>query len=281
MRRTRAETASFVIDAIREVGIEPHPQSRFMQMHRVLTEDTGIIQPDDPNFETALEAERDMPLLGFVFDQSTAHRDRSAFQGLVKRMLDDCVLPQDSRAQSKGRDAQFELFIAAVCQSAGLVPVDYEEPDVTCTVEGVKFGIAAKRVKNVSNLKARVRKAAQQIKAARLPGIVALDACLALNRDNERVVTPISDEQFGRLYEQAFTRFVDDYHEKICHWVDDKGVRGVMFHDHQVRLEPNGQWGLSSMTYWLATAYNDKQAERESLSFRQNYRKGLPNLECL
>lgn len=280
-QRTRAENASFVIAAVRGRGIEPHAQSRLMQMHRVLTEATRIIQPDDPGFDAALEAERDMTLLGLVFDQSTAHGDDLHFQSLIKHMLNDSVLPQDNRGQSKGRDTQFELFVAAVCQSAGLVPVDYEEPDVTCTVDGIKFGIAAKRVKNISNLNRRVKKAAQQCETAQLPGIVALDTCLALNPENERIATPVPPHQFGSLHSQALTRFLDDYYRKIYDWVDGTGVRGVVFHDHQVRLDPNGQWGLSSMTFWLSTAHDDEQANREFSSFRDSYVRGIPNLEFL
>ncbi len=97
MQRTRAEDASFVIAAVGGLGIEPHPQSRLMQMHRVLTEATRTIQPDDPGFETAREAVRDMTLLGFVFDQSNAHGDDLHFQSLIKHMLNDSVLPQDDR----------------------------------------------------------------------------------------------------------------------------------------------------------------------------------------
>lgn len=281
MRRTRGENASFVIAAVRAMGIEPHPQSRVMQMHRVLTKATRTIQPDDPDFETAVEAERDMTLLGFVFDQSNAHGDDLHFQSLVKHMLNDSIFPQDNRGQSKGRDTQFELFVAAVCQSAGLVPVEYEEPDVTCTVDGIKFGIAAKRLKNVSNLNRRVKKAAQQIETAQLPGIVALDTCLALNRVNERIVRPIPDDQFVARYKRFFRRFLDNYHRKIYDWVGGKGVRGVVFHDHQVRLQPNGQWGLEGMTFWLSTAHDDEQRNREFSSFKDNYVRGLPNLQNL
>ena len=281
MRRTRAETASFVIASVRALGLEPHAQSRLMQMHDALAKAEEIIQPDDPKFEIALEAQRDMTLLEFVFDQTIAHGDESGFASLVKRALKDSVLPQDDLGQSKGRDAQFELFVAAVCQNAGLVPVDYEEPDVTCSVERVKFGIAAKRIKNISNLKRRVTRAAQQIETAQLPGIVALDTCLAMNRSNARITKSIPDHEFGAGYGQAFTRFLDDYHRRIYDWVDGKGVRGVVFHDHQLRLEPTGLWGLSSMTFWLSTAHDDKQAKREFSSFRQGYLCGLPNLDVL
>ncbi|GAG16023.1 unnamed protein product, partial [marine sediment metagenome] len=196
MQRTRAENASFVVSAVRALGIEPHPQSRLMQMHRALTGTTTIIEPDHPDFQTALEAQRDMQLLSFVFDQSQEQGAHGAFRDLVKQTLKDSVLPQDDRGQSTGRDTQFQLYVAAICQSAGLVPVGYEEPDVTCVVDGIKFCIAAKRLKNVSNLRKHVKKAAQQIETARLPGMIALDTCVALNRSNMRFIAPISDDQF-------------------------------------------------------------------------------------
>lgn len=209
-RRTRAENAAFVIAEIQALGIRLSPQSRLMHMHRVLTEAGGTIRPDDPDFDTALEAERDMQLLGFVFGQVNPHRDRRDFRSLVKRVLKDSVLPQHNRGESEGRDFQFELFVAAICQSAGLIPVDYEEPDVTCTVNGIKFGLAAKRLKNISNMDKRLKKAAEQVQEAQLPGIIALDTCLALNLENKRITALISDEQFGLLYSRAFHRFIDD-----------------------------------------------------------------------
>ena len=277
--RTLAESASFVIAAVRALGINPDPESRLMQMHRVLAGATTFFEPTHPDFDTVREAERDMQLLSFVFDQSNAQSDKSDFQDLVKRMLHDSVLPQDDRGRSEGRDSQVELYIAAVCQNAGLVPIDYEEPDVTCVVDGVKFGIAAKRVKNLRHLYKRVKKAAQQIEAAQLPGIVALDTSIALNRDNKPIATPMPDHEFGPIYKQSMLLFVHDYHQKIYDRVDGKGVRGVVFHDHQVRLEPDGQWTLCGMTFWLPTAHDDEEANHEFSAFKNGYERGLPNLE--
>lgn len=159
------------------------------------------------------------------------------------------------------------------------MPVGFEEPDVTCHVDGLKVGVAAKRLKNVSNLEKRIRKAAKQIKGTRLPGIIALDTCIALNRDNERIDLPMPDDQFSQLYNESMRQFLDDFHFKIYNWVDDTPVRGLAFHDHQVRIRQNGQWGLDSMTFWLQIPTNDEQATREFEAFRDQYVKGLPNLE--
>jgi hypothetical protein len=157
-----------------------------MKQHCLLSR-SSLIAPSDPEFELALEAERDMQLLGFVFEQPNPCSALPTFISLVRRMLEDSGLPQDSGAETPGRDAQFELFVAAVCQSAGLEPVGYEEPDVICSLDGVRYAIAAKRVKSLGSLDKRVKKAAEQIQRASLPGIIAVETCVLLNRNNERI----------------------------------------------------------------------------------------------
>ena len=107
-RRTRAENAEFVIASVRALRLEPNPESRLMRMHRVLTSANGIIPPDHPDFETALEAERDLQVLAFVFEEAATQGTDIEFQRLVKNALKDSLLPQADRSQSKGRDAQFE-----------------------------------------------------------------------------------------------------------------------------------------------------------------------------
>lgn len=279
--RTRAENAEFVIEHIKALGLSLNSQSRLMKMHNTLTNPTGLISPDDPGFETALEAERDLQVLGFVFEQAEAHPTDVEFQRLVKKALKDSLLPHEDRSQSKGRDAQFELFVAAICQKAGMHPVSREEPDVICHVGGIKFGIAAKRIKNVTRLEKHVRKAADQIKIAKLPGIIALDTCVALNPHNKRVTTPIPDEQFGPLYSEAIKRFIDNHHDNFQNWVCGKGARGIVIHDQQVRLRPNGEWSLEGMTMFVNFASKNNRRKLDFAMFTKQYKTGLPNVTHL
>ncbi len=281
LRRTRTQNAEFVIESIKELGLQPHPQSRLMQMYRVLTGEEGIIQPDHAEFEVALEAERDFNVLGFVFDQARAHALDSGFIRLVKDVLKDSLFPNEDRTQSKGRDAQFELFVAAICQAANLTPVVREEPDVTCHIDGIKFGIAAKRIKSTSSLEKRVRKGAKQINAAGLPGVVALEMTEALNPDNDRITTPISDNQIGRLYSQALREYMGGDLGRLQEWVGDKGVCGVVIHYQQVRRLPNGEWSLDGMTLRVKTARRSRRLNREYAMFDTHYWKGLPNVEMV
>lgn len=279
MHRTRRENAVFVLGFIRALGVEPHRDSRLMQMVRVLTASSPIVRQDDPQFEIALEAERDITQLAFVFEHLKECPRTDEFVVMIKKLVKDSALPQSDRGHSKGRDVQFELFVAALCQASGLTPVSMEEPDVTCCVSDIKFGIAAKRLKQERNLEPRLSKAADQIANMKLPGIIALDTCIALNRNNERISAPISDHEFGRAYKTALNRFVKDYHTRIQECVRAKGVRGIVIHDNQVRMQPDGQWSLAGMTYWVCTTRGNLRRSREFSLFRREYMKGLPNLE--
>lgn len=160
-------------------------------------------------------------------------------------------------------------------------PVVREEPDVTCLVDGTKFGIAAKRIKNISNLEAHIKKGAHQIQESRLPGFIAIDTSIALNRDNQRISTPIPEQQFQVLYWSALRRFMDAYHDRIQEWVRGKGVRGVIVHDQQVRFLQDGDWTLTGMTMRVNTARENARRQREYRLFESKYVSGLPNLEHL
>jgi hypothetical protein len=141
--RSRREQSAFVIASIEALGVLVPPGSRLRKMHDLLVAEGDIIQPDDPEFETALEAERDMQLLAFVFDQLGSRLQGNGYHQLAKKLIDDKVLPHHDRTQSVGRDAAFQLFVGAICTSAQFFPVEWEEPDVTCVSAKTKYGFAA------------------------------------------------------------------------------------------------------------------------------------------
>lgn len=66
-RRTRAENAAFVVESIKALGLQVPGGSRLMQMYSTLASQK-VILPADQEFETAVEAERDMQVLAFVLD---------------------------------------------------------------------------------------------------------------------------------------------------------------------------------------------------------------------
>lgn len=277
--RTRASNTAYVIDQVRELGLSPHPTSRLMQMHRVLSR--GHVPYEDPEFSTALEAERDMVLLGFIFDQVQAHRDKPRFHGLVRKLLKDSVLPQKDRDESPGRDSQFEMYLAAVCQNAGLLPLDYEEPDITCTIEKSKFGIAAKRVKSLPQVKKHVCKATKQIRTSNRPGVIALDLSLAWNPKNLPIVSHLESQLYVPVARLKTRQFFDKHYQNIYRWVANSGVLAVVVFEWVVRLRADKKWGLDGMMNWLETTRDDQQAVRDYAIFHQGFLRGVPNLNDL
>jgi hypothetical protein len=116
--RTRPELSSFVIATIEAEGISVPQSSRLRQMHDLYHSGRGTIEPNDPDYETALEGERDMQLLAFAFDQLVQTQTSATYRGLLKRLIHDSVLPQNDREHSPGRDAAFEIYVAGVCTAA-------------------------------------------------------------------------------------------------------------------------------------------------------------------
>ncbi len=228
-----------------------------------------------------MEAERDMQLLAFFLQRRFARRDNPCFCEKVDLLLHDAVLPQDDRGESKGRNAQFELYTAAICENAGLVPVVFEEPDITCVVGGVKFGIAAKRIKHLQQLRKRVKDAADQIARSNLSGIVAIDASLALNSDNQPMVSPLQNQMFAMSVRAMGDWFFREHQRDIEKSVRGKCVRGVLVFHSVVRHLPGTGWILNGMTFWHSTAEADYQSQKESDSFYDSFCKGIPNLTDL
>jgi hypothetical protein len=87
-------------------------------------------------------------------------------------VLGGATLPSED-ANSLARNTQFELYVAALCARAGLMP-RLREPDFIVTVGGLRLGIAAKRAGG-PNVRGLVKDGARQLRKAGLDGLVALN----------------------------------------------------------------------------------------------------------
>ncbi len=279
LRRTRGENANYVIEQVRALGLNPHPTSRLMRMRDVLN--SGFISFDDPEFVTALEAERDLEQLGFVFDQLKTHCDNDDFKSLVKKTLNDSFLPQNDRRQSAGRDSQFHLYLAAICQNAELHPVTYDEPDISCTIDGRRFSIAAKRIKSLTQFERRIGKAADQIQRIGRPGVIALELSLAWNPNNRPIISRLQSQMCVAIARLKATQLLGRYHKNIYERVNGYGVCAVVLYDSTIRLCQDNEWELDGMWTWLETTRGDEQAKSDYWLFYKSFLAGIPNLEHL
>ena len=274
--RTRPELCSFVIATIEAAGIHVPPPSRLRRMYDIYQRGIATIGPDHPDHELALEADRDMQLLAFAFDQLATMELSDAYRDLLRKLINDSVLPQNDRANSPGRDAAFEIYVGAVCTASRLLPVAWEEPDVTFVLDGTKYCLAAKRLKSIQKLKQRVRKAAEQIEGSKLPGLIVLDLSLAFNPDNRRI-RQIHEAVFWSGYKKNFLATWDRYHlqiQKIMAHVDN--VLGIVVHDYHIRQQKE-DWQLAGMTIRIPAEARSVQQQRDFNRLSTLYTYGLPS----
>jgi len=245
-------------------------------MHNLYHSGFGTIGSDHPDYEIALEGERDMQLLAFAFDQLSETEVSDEYRVLLRKLVRDSALPQDDRKNSHGRDAGFEIYVAAVCTAAQLVPVAWEEPpDVSCLQDGTKYGFAAKRLKNLRNLEKRVTKAVEQIDRSGFAGIIVLDLALAFNPENRRI-RQMRETVFWSEYESRFNVTWSAHQTKVQDIMRRANVLGIIVHDYHVRQQDEG-WQLAGMTIRVSATSQSAEGQRLFERLSTLYVYGLPN----
>jgi hypothetical protein len=271
IRPNRAENAVLVIEWLSTHGFAVKPGCRLLQMHDLLQRDSHDY--DTPKFWIALESLRDLVELGFILEQLGDHANNPKFRAIIKRLLEDKPLPQNDRTDSKGRDAHWELYLAAVCQSARMTPIGFDGNDVTCVVEGKPFCIEAKRIKSENKAKDRIKKAIDQIIEAKRPGIVALDMSLAWNEQNRPIIGSIHNAFVDLKIEAQARQFFDRHRVWIEKRGAGKGVLGVVLFNFLMR-QTNDSWCPHRNAIWFGLA---QTAEDLYEAFRARFCAVIPN----
>lgn len=274
-RRTRPEIASFVIETIEAAGVRVPSSSRLRRMHNLLHSGKGAIAPDHPDYETAVESERDLQLLAFAFDQLADTKVTPVYRELLRKLIRDSVLPQHDRGNSQGRDAGFEVYVGAICNAARFLPVSWEEPDVTCHLDQMKLAVAAKRVKNIDRIPERIKKAVEQIDGSGILGLIVLDVGVAFNRNNDRIRN-LSDEVFWSEYKARFDITWENLHSKVQAAMSRGNVLGVIVHDYHIRFVDEGPQ-LTGMTIRVPAEQRPAVDRKLFDRFSTLYSYGLPN----
>ncbi len=167
------------LERVEQLGVRVNPSSRLRQCIRVLR---------------SVERGESVDRLERVY----AHLDSRQFLEIGVQLLDapsrplrqklqilmsDPVVPAAPGVDSKGRDTQFELYLASQFAAGGL-HVRFEEPDLIIESGPTSVGIAAKRLKSLARLRERLVDAGDQLKTHRSAithGLIALDVTHAAN----------------------------------------------------------------------------------------------------
>jgi hypothetical protein len=290
MQRTKQDLARFVVKSFMDIGFDVNPSSRVMRLHNVFVNSTNVISFGTAEFFIAVEALRDLQMLGFIFDQANDAED-PVFRDLVKKCLCDSTLPEADKRKTRGRDAQFELFVAATCKHARLLPVEYREPDVVLSIGNLRYCIAAKRPKSIGAIDNCLRDACDQISRAKLPGLIVMDTSLAFALETDvpplpeldeiwelmqqwRIrLTPMTDADFAEIHKSAMNLVIGTFKNAMDRRMAEKPVLGVVFNNQMPRVFQDGDWGLTGATITYPTSAN---AEFDVVV--QLFVRGLPGL---
>jgi len=277
--RSRKELLAFVLSQFATLGVTIRAGSRWWRIKHLYEANDGVlILPSNPDYDIAVEADRDLQVMTFVYDNIGDLQTDQEFLVQLQKCGSDSSLPQEDSEQSDGRNAQFHLLNTAICKKAGMSP-RFAEPDIVCDIQGKSFGIAVKRIKNLNKLEKRISEARDQVKRSGLPGIIAIEITLAVNPTNERPTVVGSDNNFMDACRRSLTDFVttkiDKYREKLR----GTEVRGIVLDVSFIAHSPalNGEPVFLNMTYGICTVENNRRRSTEFHMFKNCFDKGLYN----
>ena len=136
----------------------------------------------------ALEEMKDICLV--IEEFVSLAEDPSIHQRLREVVRKGAFLSNEERAQTRARDFQWEMTLAAVFMRLGLATELIDPPDLVVHCNGHKLAVAAKRPKsqNVHGVLACVQRGANQLVKFGLPGFLAVDLSVVAGLDNRPIV---------------------------------------------------------------------------------------------
>jgi hypothetical protein len=163
-----------------------------------------------------------------------------------------------------------------------MLPVDYAEPDITCVAKGIKFGIAAKRLKSIEQFDERIKEGAGQLRRANLPGIVAIELTLAHNPSNSPVTSGLHSQMLLNIRRQRTWQLFKDLKNEILRLVDDSRTLAVLSIEFSLRVTPDYKgWIHEGLSTWFETTRGLEPATNELAVFQQRFLSGVPHLNNL
>ena len=128
----------------------------------------------------------------------------------------DALLVEPDVAQD--RDAQFEILVAGCFRSSGL-KVDRSLCDGVVTIDDRPLAIEAKRIKSAARVVERLKKAADQIDDAGIPGIVVIDITPSTELLHPAELPTLAEDAFrsaDRAAHEMIERSQDRVREKLA-----------------------------------------------------------------
>jgi hypothetical protein len=180
--------ANRIEERLTDSGVSPSSNSRISRYRKIIESfldiATGRQRQTHMDWRLLHQAIFEVGQIETIIEEFLKPPISPEWRSRVSELISGQTLPQTEKEQSKARDIQFELFVAARCRAAGYL-VEPKEPDILVKDEHRDFGIAAKRPKSPKTLERRIRKGSHQIDDSGMPGILAIDLSLIHNPENK------------------------------------------------------------------------------------------------
>ena len=210
--------------------------------------------PGEPEHAKLVQAMKDLQEFWFIVHSIGDRLLEPAYLAVLGRAVSDAVLPDPDRNDSPGRDAQFELLLAAFGEQASLVvePGTGRGPDLIISSPARKCAVEVKRIKNFDRMPSRVSAAADQIKASGLGGIIAIDISMALGPEEHQVAPGTTDEQIQEAQTRRGRDFKLRHLPVLAERVRGRSVGLIVVHDYVLRPSATSAtmsqpWALNSL----------------------------------
>lgn len=181
----QAAAAEWTLDRLAAFGV-PLPAGNRLQRARALIHDVNtrriVLVPDDADLLERVNEAQWTIIEQYVIARALGRPGRTLEPNHARKleeMLSGADVP-DADRNPTARNTQFELYVAAYL-TMGEVGVAIGEPDLIIDYLGAPHGLAAKRVRSFKQAPRRAREAADQISAAGMSGIVAVNVDVLLS----------------------------------------------------------------------------------------------------
>ena len=159
--------------------------------------------------------------LRIIVEAAKKSPQRAVWASQLRKLASGPVFGTEETTASSPRDTQFECFVAAVAARAGY-NVAFAEPDIILNEGKLRFGVAAKRPRSLASVEKNCRKAARQIAATKLPGILALDLTHALHAG--KCFTPATREEATNFAQSSIQSFLDENEKLLRRSIGNRAV---------------------------------------------------------
>lgn len=239
---------------ISETGVSLHPASRIARQLDDVEAMVNFLLDQRPTLKLSSDADyaiSDLDQLHTIMRWLRGPHEDQGIRELVAMFLQDAASPY-AAAETPGRDAQFELLVAAACRRATYLIRRIDPPDFVITPLVGKagslgeLGLAVKRVKKEKQLQKRLREANDQLSRTH-PGIIAVDVSMLVNPSGQLLNVLEGDAGIDQV-----AWLVDQYLEPrlrtLATCVDPRSTLGVLFYaslriGRQIEPELVMPWG--------------------------------------